>query len=164
MYANPGAADEILVKNIMDSASNELGQEAFTSIWFSPKFPYGFYDMIKNIEVPICLIYGKEDPWIKPYFAERIIKTKTDATYYQVSPSGHCPHHETPTAVNKAIKHWIYSNEVKDDVNIKEEGDIRRMCEAFDEEVSKQDGLQMLEEVTGTTVRVRRLKNENWNQ
>ena len=106
VYANPDAVDESLIKNIIQSASNPLGQEAFTSILFSPKHPYPFLDMILSINKPICLIYGKEDPWIVPYWAQQIKKTKPETDYYQISPAGHCPHHEAPIVVNSVIKRW----------------------------------------------------------
>jgi hypothetical protein len=33
------------------------------------------------------------------------------AAYYELSPVGHCPHHEAPAAVNKLIKGWIECTE-----------------------------------------------------
>ena len=113
VYKNPNSADDFLVKSIIKSAENEMGQEAFTSILFSPKFEFEFLDMIRDIDVniPICLLYGKDDPWIVPHWAQQIKNTRPSVDYYELSPSGHCPHHETPTAINAMIKSWVDEKE-----------------------------------------------------
>ena len=123
VYKNPDSADTYLVNNIIKSAENELGQEAFTSILFSPKFKMEFLDMIKDINVPMCLLYGKDDPWIVPHWAQQIKNTKPSVEYFELSPSGHCPHHETPTAVNAMIKLWIDSKEQSNVENKVDGGD-----------------------------------------
>jgi hypothetical protein len=63
--------------------------------------------MIRKIEAPLCLIYGKDDPWIVPIFAQRIKKIKPSALNFQLTPAGHCPHHESSKAVNKILTNWI---------------------------------------------------------
>ena len=44
--------------------------------------------------VPICLMYGKEDPWVKPIWGLQVKKQVPEAPYYEISPAGHCPHDE----------------------------------------------------------------------
>jgi len=42
---------------------------AFASILCSPSSPRTFKDMlldIKDSDIPVALVYGKEDPWIVP--------------------------------------------------------------------------------------------------
>lgn len=46
--------------------------------------------------VPICLMYGKEDPWVRPVWGLRVKHQVPDAPYYEISPAGHCPHDEVP--------------------------------------------------------------------
>lgn len=46
--------------------------------------------------VPICLMYGKEDPWVKPVWGRQVKKQVPEAPYYEISPAGHCPHDEVP--------------------------------------------------------------------
>mmetsp|Transcript_16110 Transcript_16110/g.15459 ORF Transcript_16110/g.15459 Transcript_16110/m.15459 type:complete len:441 (+) Transcript_16110:126-1448(+) len=101
------AFDEELVNNIIASANRPGGHEAFTSILFAPKLKDSFDDMIRKIEAPLCLIYGKDDPWIKPLFAQRIKNIKPSALNFQLTPAGHCPHHESYKAVNKILACWI---------------------------------------------------------
>lgn len=46
--------------------------------------------------MPMCMIYGKEDPWVVPFWGQRAKQRNPDAVYYELSPAGHCPHHEAP--------------------------------------------------------------------
>ena len=146
VYKNPDSPDEFLVNNIIKSADNELGQEAFTSILFSPKFKLEFLDMIKDINrsIPICLLYGKDDPWIVPHWAQQIKNTKPSVEYYELSPSGHCPHHETPTAINAMIKLWIDREELsvggKKGVGTNDENDVFTHRKSYVEGVYRFNG------------------------
>lgn len=47
-------------------------------------------------DVPICLMYGKEDPWVKPIWGLQVKRQLPEAPYYELSPAGHCPHDEVP--------------------------------------------------------------------
>lgn len=50
--------------------------------------------------VPFCLIYGKEDPWVKPIWGLQVKSQVPEAPYYEISPAGHCPHDEVPEVGN----------------------------------------------------------------
>lgn len=50
--------------------------------------------------VPICLLYGREDPWVKPIWGQKVKQQVPEATYYEMSPAGHCPHDEVPEVCN----------------------------------------------------------------
>jgi len=46
--------------------------------------------------IPICLVYGKEDPWVRPVWGMKVKQQFPEAPYYEISPAGHCPHDEVP--------------------------------------------------------------------
>jgi len=52
---------------------------------------------------PICLMYGKEDPWVKPVWALQVKQQVPEAPYYEVSPAGHCPHDEVPEVCSSLL-------------------------------------------------------------
>ncbi|KAL5992461.1 hypothetical protein ACLOJK_013380 [Asimina triloba] len=54
--------------------------------------------MCKVNNVPICFIYGKEDPWVRPVWGLKVKQEVPEAPYYEISPVGHCPHDEVPEA------------------------------------------------------------------
>jgi pimeloyl-ACP methyl ester carboxylesterase len=33
----------------------------------------------------------------------------TTTAYYEITPAGHCPHHERPDTVNKLLAGWLAS-------------------------------------------------------
>lgn len=46
--------------------------------------------------VPICLMYGREDPWVRPIWGFQVKQQLPEVPYYEISPAGHCPHDEVP--------------------------------------------------------------------
>lgn len=112
VYYSKKAIDESLVADIINSASHVGGEEAFTSILFAPKAKVEYEDMIRNSPIPMCLIMGKEDPWITPYWGQRVKRIKpADIPYFELSHTGHCPHHESPIAVNSILDTWVHAVE-----------------------------------------------------
>lgn len=59
---------------------------------------------------PCCA--GRDDPWVVPIWGQRLKRQLPDATYLELAPAGHCPHHEAPTAINNIIQTWVAAVEV----------------------------------------------------
>lgn len=49
--------------------------------------------------IPISLMYGKEDPWVRPVWGFQVKRQLPEAPYYEISPAGHCPHDEVPEVI-----------------------------------------------------------------
>jgi hypothetical protein len=64
---------------------------------------------LRKEKVPLCLIYGREDPWVVPFWGQQVKQHVPDAVYYELSPVGHCPHHEAPEVVNFLLRKWVQS-------------------------------------------------------
>lgn len=61
VYANKGAADEVLVQRIVDATAQPGALDAFASIVLSPKSPLDFdamVDLVSQQRVPVCMAYG----------------------------------------------------------------------------------------------------------
>ena len=56
--------------------------------------------------LPLLLLWGTEDPWIRVSKLERIRSTYPEADKVLVR-SGHCPHDDTPVEVNQALIEWL---------------------------------------------------------
>jgi hypothetical protein len=50
---------------------------------------------------------GRDDPWVVPIWGQRLKRLRPEATYLELAPAGHCPHHEAPTAINNIIQTWV---------------------------------------------------------
>lgn len=53
--------------------------------------------------IPVCLMYGKEDPWVQPIWGFQVKKQVPEALFYEISPAGHCPHDEVPEVYNPSV-------------------------------------------------------------
>ncbi len=42
-----------------------------------------------------------------PLWGQRFKRAVPDAAYYELTPAGHCPHHEAPNATNRVILGWV---------------------------------------------------------
>mmetsp|Transcript_7074 Transcript_7074/g.9474 ORF Transcript_7074/g.9474 Transcript_7074/m.9474 type:complete len:430 (+) Transcript_7074:81-1370(+) len=111
VYTSPKSLNKELVDNIIAATNRGKGHAAFTSIVFARKPDSDFDEDLQKLKCPVCLIYGKEDPWVVPLWGQKIKRQIPDATYFEISPSGHCPHHETPEAANTLIMKCIESME-----------------------------------------------------
>lgn len=110
VYSNKAAADEDLVRRIVQATENPRALDAFTSIVLAPKSRFTFNQMVDAVSasgIPVCLAYGREDPWVVPLWGQRLKRACPRATYFELSPAGHCPHHEAPLAMNKVVMSWI---------------------------------------------------------
>ena len=63
---------------------------------------------MRSLKLPLLLLWGDKDPWIRPAAADRIQALYPQATRINVD-AGHCPHDENPLAVNQAINDFMKS-------------------------------------------------------
>jgi hypothetical protein len=74
---------------VLVHADNPLAFDAFLSIFFAPQASAGSFDeMLRSIQrhgLPILLVYGREDPWVRTIWGQRIVRIVPEATFYQVT-------------------------------------------------------------------------------
>lgn len=107
VYADKSEPDPPLVERIVEATQHPGALDAFTSIVFSPKGESSFDELVDRLRCPVVLLYGKEDPWVRPLWGQRLKRRLPAATYLELSPAGHCPHHEAPAAVNRMLRAWV---------------------------------------------------------
>ncbi|KAK6163008.1 hypothetical protein DH2020_002849 [Rehmannia glutinosa] len=95
---------------VEETTQHPAAAASFASIMFAPRGQLSFKEALSRCQmnnIPICLTYGKEDPWVMPIFGLWVKKQVPDAPYYEISPAGHCPHDEVPEVVNFLLRGWI---------------------------------------------------------
>eukprot|EP01024_Parvocaulis_polyphysoides_P073072 TRINITY_DN9365_c0_g3_i1.p1 TRINITY_DN9365_c0_g3~~TRINITY_DN9365_c0_g3_i1.p1 ORF type:complete len:455 (+),score=75.50 TRINITY_DN9365_c0_g3_i1:22-1365(+) len=107
VYADSSSVDDDLVNKIVEASNHPMAVDSFTSMIFSPRGQFSFNEMVQMIKSPICMLYGRDDPWVVPLWGQRLKRILPQADYYELTPCGHCPHHETPNSVNYVVKEWI---------------------------------------------------------
>uniref|UniRef100_A0A383VJB4 AB hydrolase-1 domain-containing protein n=1 Tax=Tetradesmus obliquus TaxID=3088 RepID=A0A383VJB4_TETOB len=96
-----------LMQCILEPTQHPQALDAFVSMVLSPAGKLSFEQVLQRVECPVCLAYGREDPWVAPLYGHRAKRLLPAAVYLELSPAGHCPHHEAPTAVNSIIATFV---------------------------------------------------------
>lgn len=110
VYADHSTNIDKVFSRILEITQHPAAAASFASIMFAPQGQLSFRETLascKMSDVPICLVYGKEDPWVKPVWGLQVKQQVPEAPYYEISPAGHCPHDEVPEAVNYLLRGWI---------------------------------------------------------
>ncbi|KAF7836113.1 pheophytinase, chloroplastic [Senna tora] len=110
VYADRSTNVDNVFSRIIETTRHPAAAASFASIMFAPQGELSFDDTLSRCRannVPICLMYGKEDPWVKPIWGLQVKRKVPEAPYYQISPAGHCPHDEVPEVINFLLRGWI---------------------------------------------------------
>lgn len=114
VYVDHSAMTDELLLRILEATEHPAAAASFASIIFAPQGELSFNETLlrcQEMNIPICLIYGREDPWVRPQWGQLVKKQVPDAVYYEISPAGHCPHSEVPEVVNFLLRGWIENRE-----------------------------------------------------
>ncbi|CAK9310234.1 unnamed protein product [Citrullus colocynthis] len=116
VYADHTTNVDDVFCRIVETTRHPAAAASFASIMFAPQGKLSFSEALTRCHmnsVPVCLMYGKEDPWVKPVWGLEVKKRVPDAPYYEISPAGHCPHDEVPEVVNFLLRGWIKNLETE---------------------------------------------------
>ena len=98
--------DKDLIESIRYPAQDPNAAEVFYRVIKKNDGPPVFVDdlilELKSKSMPLALIWGQLDPWIKPKYADQIQTLYPECLRFDVD-AGHCPHDEAPLSVNRAI-------------------------------------------------------------
>ncbi|CAI5512965.1 unnamed protein product [Closterium sp. Naga37s-1] len=110
VYTDPSPLTPALIDSIAQPTQHPASAAAFASILFAPKARLSFDENLSSITaraLPVCIIHGRDDPWVGPMWAARAARALPHAAFFELSPAGHCPHHERPQVVNYLISSWV---------------------------------------------------------
>ncbi|XP_010922247.1 pheophytinase, chloroplastic [Elaeis guineensis] len=110
VYVDPSTKVDKVFSRIIETTQHPAAAASFASIMFAPKGQLSFQEALSRCQmqdIPICLMYGKEDPWVRPVWGLKVKKQLPEVPYYEISPAGHCPHDEVPEVVNFLLRGWI---------------------------------------------------------
>ena len=105
---SPDMVDDDLVESIQIPALNKNAAEVFYRVITSNgNGPATFTDdLLKKLSAPLLLLWGSQDPWIRPSSADRIQTLLPSAIRINVE-AGHCGHDEKPKEFNEEIKKFM---------------------------------------------------------
>jgi len=109
-YPSGNNIDDALMQLLYEPTRREGAAEAFRG--FINLFDDALApDLMQNLNVPVNLIWGEDDPWEPIAEAERWYKTiPCVKSLTTISKSGHCPHDEAPNSVNESLITLLQEN------------------------------------------------------
>ncbi|KAL8496115.1 hypothetical protein ACS0TY_020003 [Phlomoides rotata] len=110
VYADHSTDVDDVFSRIIKTTQHPAAAASLASIMFAPRAQLSFKEALSRCRMnntPICLTYGKDDPWVMPICGLQAKNQVPDAPYYEISPAGHCPHDEVPEVVNFLLRGWI---------------------------------------------------------
>ncbi|OIW17073.1 hypothetical protein TanjilG_15656 [Lupinus angustifolius] len=110
VYVDHSTNVDNVFSRIVEITRHPAAAASFASIMCAPQGELSFSETLSRCRtnnVPICLMYGKEDPWVTPFWGVQVKNKVPEAPYYQISPAGHCPHDEVPEVINFLLRGWI---------------------------------------------------------
>ncbi|XP_020114200.1 pheophytinase, chloroplastic [Ananas comosus] len=110
VYADHSTKVDKVFSRIIETTQHPAAAASFASIMCAPQGQLSFREALSRCQkqgIPICLMYGREDPWVRPIWGLKIKRQLPEVPYYEISPAGHCPHDEVPEVVNFLLRGWI---------------------------------------------------------
>jgi pimeloyl-ACP methyl ester carboxylesterase len=109
-YPNPIAIDEELLE-ILGGPSYDQGAElAFCALRESvgrSGFSRPAKHILPNLEIPILLLWGKQDRMVPPQLAPIFARMNPKIELIEMEEAGHCLHDECPERFNPLILQWL---------------------------------------------------------
>jgi pimeloyl-ACP methyl ester carboxylesterase len=109
VYVNQREVTAQLVEEIYRPSCDPGAVQVFGSIFSSPQGEKVDV-LLAKMQCPLLMLWGESDPWIDA----RARGAKFRAHYPQLVEhylnSGHCPHDDSPTEVNRLIHDWIVAS------------------------------------------------------
>ena len=102
-YPSKENIDKELIQILLKPSKREGAEEAFRG--FINLFDdYLAPELMMNLEVPVYMIWGEDDPWEPLEEAQRWASSfKCIKSLETIKGAGHCPHDEKPDEVNKLL-------------------------------------------------------------
>ncbi|BDA43323.1 probable haloalkane dehalogenase [Coccomyxa sp. Obi] len=105
VYISQQNVDEDLVNSILWPSEDPNAAESFYQIISGKGTPVNV--LLSNLDKPVLLLWGADDPWIGPGSAARIESLYPRAQKVLLSGVGHCPQDDAPERVNTELMRWL---------------------------------------------------------
>ncbi|XP_066323167.1 pheophytinase, chloroplastic-like [Miscanthus floridulus] len=121
VYADHSTNVDKVFSHIVEITQHPAAAASFASIMFAPRGQISFQEAISRCQsqgVPLSLMYGREDPWIRPFWGIKVKQQVPEAPYYEISPASHCPHDEVPEVINYLLRGWLKNLESEGSIDL----------------------------------------------
>jgi len=112
VFHDPKVATKALIDEVFEVVNNRIKVIRTLSLAKSA-IRHNMAKDLPNIDVPTCLIWGKNDIVTPPEVAEEFKKLLPDANLYWIDKCGHAPMMEHPPEFIKAMDQWLIQRKFK---------------------------------------------------
>lgn len=109
-YTNPAAISAELVEILALPAQDRGAAATFSALFkamTSSKFGPRVKDILPTLNMPMLLMWGRNDRMIPPHLARQFTVLNSNLELVELDNAGHCPHDECPEQVNQILLEWI---------------------------------------------------------
>lgn len=109
-YTNPAAISAELVEILALPAQDRGAAATFSALFkamTSSKFGPRVKDILPTLNMPMLLMWGRNDRMIPPHLARQFTALNSNLELVELDNAGHCPHDECPEQVNQILLEWI---------------------------------------------------------
>ncbi len=108
VYLDQSAVTEQLVEDIYRPSCDEGAAQVFASVFSTPQGKK-VDELLGAMTCPLLVIWGEGDPWMNARARGAKFREFYASLTEHYIQSGHCPHDESPEAVNALIRSWYAS-------------------------------------------------------
>lgn len=116
-YANPAAVTDELVEILAGPALDRGSAQVFSMLlraMTSAKFGPNIKTVLPTLNIPMLLIWGRQDRMIPPSLARQFSSLNPRIQLVELDNAGHCPHDECPDEVNQLLLDWLKAECISD--------------------------------------------------
>lgn len=109
-YADPAAVNEELVEIFAAPAYDEGAARTFCALFSAirqPQFSPPVKTLLPQLDLPILLIWGRQDRMVPPRLAQTLLKLNPRLELVELERVGHCPHDESPEPFHQVLLGWL---------------------------------------------------------
>lgn len=106
-YTNPKCVDDELVEILSQPAYDLGAARALVSMTRTPNAATPATQILPNLNLPVLLIWGKEDRLVPATLAPRFSPYSSQLELVELERVGHCPQDECPRLINRTILEWV---------------------------------------------------------
>jgi len=106
VFYNPEVATKKVVDEVYASV-NDRSRVIKTLAIAKSAIRHNMAKDLPSLNVPSCIIWGKQDSVTPPQVAEDFVKLLPDANLYWIDKCGHAPMMEHPEEFNKILESWL---------------------------------------------------------
>ncbi len=110
VFYDPAVATKEIVDDVFETVNDR--KKAIKTLYIARSaIKHNMKNDLKEIQTPVCLIWGKQDNVTPPEVAVEFNEGLPNSTLYWIDKCGHAPMMEHPELFNSLLEEWLLQNQ-----------------------------------------------------